>query len=98
MGHTPLAIEGLQSVFTADADRDFLIRTLAVKSVAGDTIDVYRDGTLFVHRHTEAHSYGDDRPLWAGNGALLIPAGSTLQLRTNGYRTSYYIDGEYIAP
>jgi len=97
MGHTPLATVGLQSVFTADADRDFLIRTLAVRSTAGDGIDVYRDGTLFVDRNTTAHIYGDDKPLWAGKGALLIPAGSSLQLYTNGYYVSYYIDGEYIS-
>jgi hypothetical protein len=98
MGHTPLATHGLQAVFTADADRDFLIRTLAVRSVAGDEIDVYMDGTLFIERHTAAHSYGDDRPLWAGKGLLPIPAGSTLQLKTNGYYVSYYIDGEYLTP
>jgi len=98
MGHTPLAISGLQTAITADADRDFLVRTLAVRSAAGSTIDVYVDGALLIERNTDTHGPGDDRPLWAGRGMLLVPAGSSLQLLTRGYFVSYYIDGEYIKP
>jgi hypothetical protein len=98
MGHTPLAISGLQTAMTADADRDFLVRTLAVRSAGGDGIDLYMDGALLIEWDTATHGPGDDRPLWAGRGMLLVPAGSSLQLRTNGYFTSYYIDGEYIRP
>ena len=98
MGHTPLAISGLQTAITADADRDFLVRTLAVRSAAGDGIDVYIDGALLIEWDTSTHGPGDDRPLWAGKGMLVVPAGSSLQLLTNGYYASYYIDGEYIKP
>jgi hypothetical protein len=98
MGHTPLAISGLQTLITADADRDFLVRTLAVRSAAGDGVDVYIDGALLIDWETGTHGPGDDRPLWAGKGMLVVPAGSSLQLRTNGYYASYYIDGEYIKP
>jgi hypothetical protein len=98
MGNTPLAISGLQTVFTADADRDFLVRTLAVRSAAGDGIDAYMDGALLIDWETNTHGPGDDRPLWAGRGMLIVPAGSSLQLLTNGYYVSYYIDGEYIRP
>jgi hypothetical protein len=98
MGQTPLATSGLQTAITAEADRDFLIRTLAVRSAGGDGIDIYIDGALLIDWDTNTHGYGDDRPLWAGKGMLVLPAGSSLQLRTNGYYTSYYIDGEYIRP
>ena len=98
MGRTPFASSGLQTAITADADRDFLVRTLAVRSAAGDGIDVYIDGALLLEWDTNTHGYGDDRPLWAGKGMLVVPAGSSLQLKTNGYYASYYIDGEYIRP
>ncbi len=51
-----------------------------------------------IERYTDTHGTGDDRPLWAVRGMLLVPAGSSLQLLTRGYFVSYYIDGEYIKP
>ncbi len=96
MGVAPCC--GVQVAMTADTDRDFLVKTLAVRAAGGEGIDVYLDDSLLIERNTNSHHYGDDRPFWSGKGMLRVPAGSSLQLRTVSGYVSYYIDGEYIRP
>lgn len=98
MGITPLDTHGVQTIFTADADRDFIVHTLAVKPYSTSLCDVYLNDGLLIGTHTDTVKYGDERPLWMGKGSLVVPAGGRLQLRTYGYKASYYLDGEYINP
>ena len=92
------------TVFTSDADRDFLVRTICLPSYS---CDVYMDGSKVipgqsyaafdVGRHSGSSVSGGGFAI--GLGALVLPAGSELQLvARDGVTCQYYIDGEYITP
>ena len=92
------------TVFTSDADRDFLVRTIGLATAS---CDVYMDGskvipgqsyaTLDVGRRSGDSVSGGGFAI--GLGALVLPAGSELQLVARaGATCQYYIDGEYLKP
>lgn len=90
---------GRETVFTADADRDFIVRTA---SVASSSCDLYLDDVL--HLEGDAWSMldqGTDAKIGApgfvrGLGALVVPAGSQVQLNAHGVPCDYYFEGEYV--
>jgi hypothetical protein len=87
-------------VFTADADRDFLVRTIGTSSYS---CDVYIDGSKVIPGQSWAAMDPGTRGSFGGFamglGALVLPAGAALQLvARDGVTCSYYIDGEYLIP
>lgn len=103
-GVTPTAT-GLHTIYSVDADRDFLVRTLVTQGLSGGTYrcDVYVDGVLMIPRGTTATTdmeYIFDGPGSAfvtGDGALPLQGGSNLQILPNGGSLcEYYMEGEYI--
>jgi hypothetical protein len=90
------------TVFTADEDRDFLVRTIGLSTYS---CDVYVDGSMVIPG--QSYSTFDLGPHYGssmsgggfamGQGALVLPAGSQLQIvARDGVTCDYYIDGEYI--
>jgi hypothetical protein len=88
------------TVFTADPDRDFLVRTIGIQSYS---CDVYIDGSKVIPGQSWALMDPAGRSSFGGfamgMGALVLPAGSALQLAArDGVICQYYIDGEYLIP
>ena len=79
------------TIFTADSDRAFVVRTLHVTSTA---CQVYIDDALHLDSVNYSTLYGG---FAQGYGALVVPAGSRFQIKGESSATcDYYIDGEYI--
>lgn len=92
------------TVFTADEDRDFLARTIALNTYS---CDVYVDGSMALPGQSYATfdlgpHYGSSMSgggFSEGLGGLVLPAGSQLQIGArDGVTCDYYIDGEYLSP
>lgn len=104
-GPTPTATFTNHSVFTADLDRDFLVRTVVLKAKEQDwsACQLTVDGALKVEGPSAAlydgEQFAPPAPAGAfviGKGTLVVPAGSTLGIDVKGVLCEYYIDGEYI--
>jgi hypothetical protein len=88
------------TVFTADADRDFLVRTIGIETYS---CDVYIDGSKVIPGQSWATMDPGARSSFGGFamglGALVLPAGSALQLAArDDVVCRHYIDGEYLIP
>ena len=101
---TVFASAGPETVFTADSDRDFLVRTFIVGwSTNADDCDLYLDGSFHLPGQsyvlmTGFYLYAGPGGMAQGSGTLVVPAGSNLQLKAGSDDCVYYMDGEYIAP
>lgn len=86
--------EGLETIFTADADRDFIARSVMVKHLH---CDFYIDDALHIDTNNYATLYGG---FAQGFGAVVVPAESRFQIDTDSATTpcEYYIEGEYVTP
>ena len=81
------------TVFTADAERPFLLQTTAV----GGSCDVYIDDTLTIPYTSQAAWFGyPNRGMVKGLATLVVPAGSSLKLSPGS--CDYYFDGKYLTP
>jgi hypothetical protein len=91
------------TVFTAEADRDFLVRTVVLEQGTDERCKLLVDGELLVSNeqwltspgHSVVGQYGG---LAQGYGALVVPAGSSIQISSWLVDCNYYIEGEYITP
>ena len=106
-GVTPLATHGVQTAFTTEDDREFIIRTASLKAYTGDGsyCDLVIDDETVVDGDSRAlydlgfyGGHGVSGAFVTGNSALTVPPGSTIQIRTFGERCDYYIEGEYVQP
>ena len=88
------------TVFTADADQPFIVRTLILYCQGGPA-NVLIDGEVVLSREVGATTISASPTLFAkGKGALPVPAGSSLAIRGESFTAScdYYLDGEYTHP
>jgi hypothetical protein len=100
-GVTPSESFDVQPIFSTEDDRVFLIRTAVFKAYGGgvDYCDLaVNDETIVDGSSMAMYDNGTPQPFVRGNGALSVPPGSTIQVRTYGRKCDYYIDGEYIQP
>ena len=97
---------GPRAVFSADADRDFIVRTAVVwgADTFSQNCDIYLDGEMHLSQTIQGTFSSPDyhtryaASLASGQGALVVPAGSELSLHHAISGCGYYIDGEYITP
>jgi len=81
------------TVFTADADRPFLLQTTAVSG----SCDVYIDDALTIPHTSQAAWIGKaNRGMLQGLATLVVPAGSSVKLVPGS--CDYYFDGKYLSP
>ena len=87
-------------IFTADADRAFVVRSLGLYCQGG-AANVLVNGTLVIPRRSNATILTDPPGLFGkGKGALPIPPGGTLAIQSESFTGAcdYYMDGEYTHP
>lgn len=89
-------------IMTADAERDFVVRTIATDCPAtGGSANVLVDGLVVIPDSTDltilGHSSIPNSPFVLGKGELVVPAGKTLSIASTP-KCDYYIDGEYAKP
>ena len=88
------------TIFTADEGQPFIVRSLILYCQGGPA-DVLLDGDVVISRHVSATTISASPTLFAkGKGALPVPAGSTLAIRSESFTGAcdYYMDGEYTHP
>jgi len=86
-----------KTIFSTDADRSFLVRSLVLNS-AGCDINV---GELSFDRDFSPFNYSYTGSAYSSHqGTLVIPPDSSLQItvRGTGHNCEYLMSGEYIAP
>ena len=87
-------------IFTADADRTFVVRSLGLYCQGG-AANVLVNGSLVIPRQSDATTVSDPPGLFAkGQGALPVPPGGTVAIQSESFTGAcdYYIDGEYTHP
>ena len=100
-GVTPSESFDAQTVFSTEEDRVFLIRTAVLNAQGGGASNcdlAVNDETIVDGSSYAMYDNGVPQPFVRGNGAISVPGGSTIQVRTFGRRCDYYIEGEYIQP
>jgi hypothetical protein len=106
-GPTPTGSYTSHPVFTAESDRDFVIRTAVLKSERSGSdecrLSVEGLGTIpgdlsVTYDGAQHHGWSAPMPLVTGQGNLVVPAGNQVSIEVSGLLCEYYIDGEYIMP
>ena len=85
---------GEGTIMTADDERPFLVQTIIVSQFCNVMID---DTLAIPSRSLAAYTRGG---LLDGNGTVVVPAGSRLQVTgSSGYPCNYYfVNGKYLTP
>jgi len=94
------ATDGTTIIFTAEADRTFIIRSLILYCQGGPA-NVLVDDVLAIPRHVDAATIGANPSLFAiGKGAMPVPPGATVAIAGESFTGScdYYLDGQYVQP
>ena len=102
-GISPSTLDAVHPIFTNGDSRDYMIRTAILDPESGygpGACDLYIDGTIVMDGSSQLMYVTTAwSTLTKGTGAIPLPAGSTLQVKTvEGVPCQYYVDGEYIAP